>query len=102
MAKRDEFIKKLKKQLDEWNTELNKLEKKVADSAGEAKEKYNKQITELRVKYQEGERKFEKVKSATEETWNDLKEDTENIVGALQEAVKAFKAHFKKEPKSKK
>ena len=61
MSKRDKFVKKVKKQLDEWNSDLNKIEKKVEKTTGDVKATYQKQSQELRTKLQEGEQKLEKI-----------------------------------------
>ena len=59
MTKRDEFVEKMKRRLDEWNAEINRLDEKVQEVKADLKEKYASQIEELRKKGDEIEKKLE-------------------------------------------
>jgi hypothetical protein len=53
--KRDAYVQKLKAQLDEWNTDINKLEAKVDQAEVGAKIEYHKRIADLRARIKEVE-----------------------------------------------
>lgn len=95
MLTRDEYVAKMKKQLDEWSAEMDVLEAKAQKTKENAKEKYQEQLIALRTKRQEGETKLEAIKSATEDSWEQLKAETENVWEAFKDSANAFKAHFK-------
>jgi predicted nucleic acid-binding Zn-ribbon protein len=95
MLTRDKYVAKMKKQLDEWNAEMDVLEAKVQATKEDAREKYQEQLVALRAKRQEGEKKLEAIKSATEDSWEQLKAEAENVWEAFKDSVNAFKAHFK-------
>ena len=95
MLTRDEYVAKMKKQLDKWSAEMDVLEAKALKTQEDAKEKYQEQLIALRAKRQEGENKLEAIKSATEDSWEQLKAETDNIWEAFKDSVQAFKAHFK-------
>ena len=95
MFTRDKYVATMKKQLDEWNAEMDVLEAKVQATKEDAKEKYQEQLVALRAKRQEGEKKLEAIQSATEDSWEQLKAEAENVWEAFKDSVNAFKAHFK-------
>jgi septal ring factor EnvC (AmiA/AmiB activator) len=88
MSTRDEYVAKMKHQLDEWNAEIDSLEAKVRQAKEDAKAKYREQV-------KESETKLETLKAATEESWETLKREVEHSWESLKSAVNQFKAHFK-------
>ena len=92
---REEFVEKMKKQLDKWNEEIAVLEEKVQNTKENIGDKYNAQIVTLRAKYHEGEMKLKTVKDASADTWEKLKSETENIFTAFSDSLKTFRSHFK-------
>ena len=68
MSKRDEFIRKMKDRLDEWNLEIDGFEEKIRKIKTDMKDKYQTQIDELRKKRREGDRKLEQIRTAGEDT----------------------------------
>ncbi|MFZ0726471.1 MAG: hypothetical protein WAM61_11830 [Desulfobacterales bacterium] len=97
MAKRDEFVTKMKARLDDWNQEFDSFEKKIQKLKADMTAKYESQIEELRRKRREGDQKLAQIRTAGEGTWEHLKAETENAWVAMKEALAAFKAHYKKE-----
>lgn len=97
MAKRDEFVAKMKSRLDEWNQEFDSFEKKVRKLKADMTAKYENQIEELRRKRREGDQKLAQIRTAGEGTWEHLKTETENAWVAMKDALAAFKAHYKKD-----
>lgn len=95
MSKKNEYVAKMKKQLDDWNTDIDTLQVKANLAKADLKVKYGEQISELRKKRQEGERKLNDIKAAAEDSWEHLKGETERTLGALKAAVKEFKSRMK-------
>ncbi|CAG7857183.1 hypothetical protein MCAMS1_01919 [biofilm metagenome] len=83
MATKEEYLEKLKAQLANWDTEVAELEAKASEATTELKAEIEEQIGNLRVKFREGELKFDEISSATEEKWEELKEDAEQIFDKL-------------------
>ena len=73
MTVRDEYIKKLKADLDEWKADLDTLE-------AEAEIKYEGHIKELRQKLEEAQQTLTKIREEGEDTWEDLKQGAETIL----------------------
>jgi len=95
MSTRDEYVARMKRQLDEWSAELDALEAKSQETQESTKLKYQQQLSALRTQRLEGEKKLEAVKAATEDSWERLKAETDNVWEAFKDSAQAFKAHFK-------
>ena len=95
MSTRDEYVARMKKELDEWSAEMDVLEARAHEAREDAKVKYQEQLSALHTKRLEGEKRLEDIKAATGDSWERLKADTENVWDAFKESVHAFKAHFK-------
>lgn len=95
MLTRDEYIEKMKQQLDDWNKEIDALELRTHEFKEDAKAKYQEQLIALRAKRDEGEKKLEEMKAASESSWEKIKLESENVWEAFKDSAQAFKAHFK-------
>jgi predicted transcriptional regulator len=92
MSTKDEFLAKMKTQLDSWQAEASELEAKASEATDDIKAELEEQAAKLRVKFSEGEVKFNELADATEEAWEDLKVDAEatynKLIGEFKEDVK--------------
>lgn len=92
MSTKDEYLAKLKTQLDRWQVEADELEAKAKDATADMRAELDEQVANLRVKFSQGEVKFNELSDATEEAWEELKVDAEatfnKLVGDFQEDVK--------------
>jgi len=95
VLKKDEVLAAMKKRMDELSVEIDALETRAHEVTEEARATFQEQLVALRVKRQEGERKIEEMKSATESSWRRLKAETDNVWDALKDSLNTFKAHFK-------
>jgi chromosome segregation ATPase len=78
MSKRDEYVATMKRQLDEWNAEMDALEAKAQEAQEAAKLKFQEQLSALRTQRLAGEKKLEAVQTATEDSWERLKGTSQN------------------------
>lgn len=74
---------------------MDALEANALKVQEDAKVKYQEQLIALRAKRKEGEEKLKAIQSASDDSWEQLKAETENIWEAFKDSAKAFKAHFK-------
>ncbi len=92
MSTKEEFLAKLKTQLDGWQAEVSELEAKASEATDDLKAELDEQIANLKVKFSEGEGKFNELADASEEAWEGLKADAEvaynKLIGEFQEDVK--------------
>lgn len=95
MLTRNEYVSKMKLQLDKWNAEMDALEAKAHKANEDTEVKYKEQLIALRAKRQESEKQLEAIKSASEDSWMHLKAETENVWEAFKDSMNQFKSHFK-------
>jgi predicted nucleic acid-binding Zn-ribbon protein len=104
MATKEDYLAKLKTQLDSWQAEVSELEVKANDALDDLKPELEAQIANLKAKFAEGETKFNELADATEEAWEELKDDAEALFNNLvneykdeaQEAVASAQGLFDK------
>ncbi|MBK1709114.1 MULTISPECIES: hypothetical protein [Marichromatium] len=94
-SSKDDYVAKMKSQLDEWNASIAAMEEKGDEIKGEAKVKYQEQLAALRVQRAEGEKKLKEVQAASENTWEQVKRESDNVWEAFKDSYQAFAAHFK-------
>lgn len=83
MATKEEYLEKLKAQLDSWETEAAELEAKASEATAEIRAELEEQIGSLRAKFSDGESKFAEISDATEEAWEELKVEADKIFDKL-------------------
>jgi len=93
--KREAYLAKLKAKLDEWNSEIDKLEAKVGQLNAESRAEYRNQIENLRTKRSEVDQKINDLRKTGEVAWSDLKGGVESARKAMDEALKSAVARFK-------
>ena len=95
MSIRDEYVEKMKAQLDQWNAELQKLEAKTAEAQADAKIKMERELAELRQRRDEAQQKFLELQKASDEAWQDMMQGAERMWTAMNEAVHKAWSRFK-------
>ena len=95
-TKRDVYVEKLKAQLDEWNSEIDKLAAKAAQAGATAKIEYKNQMDDLRAKRDDVRDKLLTVQQAGDGAWEDLKEGLENSWEILKMSFNKAKTEFEK------
>jgi len=93
-ANRDEYIEKLKQQLDKWNSEIDDLEEKSEEIKGEAQKKYNTQITELRQQLQTIRNNLEAMQKSGKDKWERMKTQVEDVREAFVHSFNYFKSQI--------
>lgn len=95
MATREQVIENLKGQLDSLNIKLDELEKKADEASGEAKQQYEKRISDLKEMAQPAKDKLQELKSSGEGQWDRLTSESEKIYKALVHSFNYFKSQVK-------
>lgn len=95
MSKRDEYIAKMKLQLDELDTKMDKLEAKAADAKEDARAKYMEEMTKLRQQSKLAKGKLEELKAAGADKWDDMVAEMEKIRDAVLHSFNYFKSQLK-------
>jgi chromosome segregation ATPase len=96
MSKRDEYVEKLKGQLDQWNTEVAKWEAKAQNAQAGARAEYDKHLNELRRRRDQALEQMKRLQAATGDAWVDLVRGADEAWAKMREALEKSRSHFNK------
>jgi predicted nucleic acid-binding Zn-ribbon protein len=91
---RDEYIEKFKAQLDEWNDDLEDLERTYHDASDETKQELEPQLEKIRETRDAALRKLDQIGESGEDSWESAKRETEHVWTTLKESVHHFKSRL--------
>jgi len=94
MTTRDEYVAKLKAQLDQWNTQMAAWEAKAQAAQSEAKRGYETQLERLRAHREQAANEMKRVQDASAEAWQDLSRGADHAWQAMREAFDRARSHF--------
>ena len=92
---RDQFVEKLKSQLDEINEDVDALEARVEAAGDAVSKKYREQLDEAKAQRATAEQKLAGIRAAGDDAWEDLKGDAEHTWKAFKQSVNYFKSQLK-------
>jgi hypothetical protein len=93
---RDEYVQKLKAQLDQWNAEAAKWEAKAKAAEDEMKAQYERQLALYHQRRDEGMHKMKELQAASNEAWMDLMRGADDAWKRMQDAFNQAKSKFGK------
>jgi len=96
MMNRDEYVQKLKAQLDEWNAEARKWEQKAQEAQSHMKAEYEKQLAALNARRDEVLYQMKLMQSASQDAWQDMMKGADQAWKSMQEAFDRARSHFDK------
>lgn len=96
MSKRDEYVDKLKAQLDLWNAEVSKWEAKAKGSQANVRIEYETQLETFCRQRDQALEQMRKVQAATGDAWIDLMRGADDAWAKMREAFEKASSHFKK------
>ena len=93
--KRDEFIEKMKQQLDDINAQISEFESK-AEAAGEkAQADFDAQVDKMREQGKQMQAKLDELRNAGEDSWDRMMEETRKVRDAFIHSVNYFRSQLK-------
>jgi len=96
MSKRDEYVEKMKSQLDEWNAQVAKWEAKTQEAQAGARGEYEKQLEAFRRQRDQALEQMRRVKGAAGDAWIDLARGADDAWAKMREAFEKARSHFQK------
>lgn len=96
MMNRDEYVQKLKTQLDQWNAEAQKWEAKAKEAQAGVKAEYEKQLAAVNSRRDEALYQMKLLQNASLDAWQDMMRGTEDAWKNMQEAFNKARSHFEK------
>ena len=94
MTKRDEYIQKMKSQLDELNAKMDEVAAKAKDAKEEARAKYRDEVAGLRHQSKVAAAKLEELKAAGADTWESMMAEMDKMRDALVHSFHYFKSQI--------
>ena len=96
MDTREQYIEKLKTQLDQWNAEVKKWEAKAHDAQADMRGEYEKQLEEFRRQRDKAVEEMRHVQSAAGNAWLELMRSADDAWAKTREAFEKAQSHFHK------
>ena len=94
MTRRDEYIQKMKSQLDALNATMDEIEAKAKDAQEEARARYQEEAAKLRLQSKAAASKLEDLKSAGEDRWKVMVTEMEKMRDAFVHSFNYFKSQI--------
>ena len=83
MSKKDDYVAKLKAQVDEWNAEVEKWEAMAKGAQADARIEYEKQLDAFRRQREQAMEQMRKIQAAAGDAWLDLARDADDVWAIL-------------------
>jgi hypothetical protein len=96
MTKRDQYVEKLKSQLDAWNADVAKWEAKSRGAQADMRIEYEKHLESLRRHRDQAVEHMRKLQAETGDAWIDLVRGTDDAWAKMREAFERAQSHFHK------
>ena len=96
MSKRDEYVDKLKSQLDEWNAQVAKWEAKTKEAQAGVRGEYEKRLQAFRHQRDQALEQMRRVQGAAGDAWIDLARGADDAWAKMKEAYEKARTHFQK------
>lgn len=94
MTTRNEYVAKMKTQIDDTNAQLDKLAVKSNSAKKEMQDKYKQEMADLRAQSKRASAKLEEVKEAGDDAWENMVEEMEKIGDAFKHSYNYFKSQL--------
>ena len=93
---RDEYVNKLKTQLDEWNAQAAAWEEKAKAAQAGMKAEYQKQLAAFNSRRDEALYQMKLVQNASAEAWQEMMRGADAAWKNMQEAFAKARSQFEK------
>lgn len=94
MTSRDEFVETLKKQIDEWNSQIGDMEAKMREATAEAETKYAQQIAEASKYRAEAQAKLAETMQTSHDAWEQYRASAESAFNDISEGFRKAWGRF--------
>jgi flagellar biosynthesis chaperone FliJ len=93
---REEYVERMKKQIDEWNAKLGKWEVEVQKAQANVKVHYEAQIKALEKQRDEALKRVNETRDASQAAWMEVSKGAESAWKAMQSSFEKAWAEFQK------
>jgi lipid II:glycine glycyltransferase (peptidoglycan interpeptide bridge formation enzyme) len=96
MVNRDEYVQKLKSQIDQWNAEAAKWEAKAKQAQAGMQAEYLKQLEQYRARRDEAAAQLRQIQGASADAWREMMRGADAALKSMQEAFERARRQFEK------
>ena len=75
---RDQYVEELKSKLDEWNQQIDNVEKQMHAASTDAQARYEAQLAEMRKQFAAAEKNFQTLAKSQADEWEKQRKNFEN------------------------
>lgn len=93
---RDEYVAKLKTQLDDWNAQAAVWEAKAKDAQATAKAEFERQLVLLKAQQENAAYQMRLLQNASADAWKDLSAGADAAWKQMSETFARAASHFEK------
>ena len=95
MEKRDEYVEKMKVQLDQWNGEIAKWEVKAKEAQAEARVEFDKRLAAVRQQREQAMYQLRLMQGAAGDAWMEMMKGIDEAWARMREAFDKASSHFR-------
>ena len=93
---RDEYVAKLKLQIDQWNAEAAKWEAKARQAQAGMQVEYERQLAQFRTRRDEAMNEVRRLQNASADAWKDMMQGADAAFKSMQAAFEKARSEFQK------
>ena len=93
---RDEYVAKLKSQIDQWNAEAAKWEAKAREAQAGMQAEYQRQLAQFRSRRDAAMNEVRRLQNASADAWNDMMQGADAALRGMQAAFEKARSEFQK------
>jgi hypothetical protein len=96
MMNRDEYVQKLKAQIDNWNAEAARWEERARKAQAGMKAEYERQLDDFRNKRDQALTELRRLQGASADAWMEMMRGMEASAKSMQDAFERARRSFDK------
>src|SRR5207253_7143063 len=94
MPSRDEYIQKLKSQIDQWNAQAKDWESKARAASAAMRAQYEKQLDQYRVRRDAAMAELRRLQGASADAWQQMMLGMDEAMKSMQDAFERVRKSF--------
>jgi phage host-nuclease inhibitor protein Gam len=98
---RDEYVEKLKAQIDHWNGEATKLEARAKQAKAGVKAEYAAQLKQFRKRRDDAIKEMRRIQAASMDAWSELMRTGDTMLKNMQDAFEKARGSFSADTRAK-
>jgi flagellar hook-basal body complex protein FliE len=93
---REEYVAKLKSQIDNWNAEAAKWEAKAKEAQVGMQAEYERQLAQFRTRRDTAMNEVQRLQNASADAWKDMMQGADAALKSMQAAFEKARSEFQK------